>query len=615
MNLLTNWDSSLAGQKTEAAEKFLIGKWLEKTHHDNQEYNSIPLYSAFQLLRNLKLSIPLILDKTVSRYNVRSIAEELLFRLSRECWLHELYPVEISHLRGKLESLVSQESSNRRKEADSTLKDMAFLLEAFENKVIAQDPFSLQRERLATLSQSEGLDLEVFANVEATVDEFVADLLHSGHARDYLHRWMLKYVIGKSGVDIETSYMRRFLNAPPLGQEHSFVVFILSYLPLSFSTDTLPISRTIPVEFRSWRGYEVAIQRFGIPVENDSAAPGDRNWLIVRNRASDYQAAIDQARDLVGLMFDTKFNNVTFVRTLPGQQLVAQEKDSDGFFVGSFPRSSAYKQESLKNEVFFYEMERQRCNRRAFARLERALNWYHVTLQSNAPLETKLISLWTTVEYLFSMDGEKEPEIVKIRRFLPPYIVLNRCRIQLLEFYHLVRKFQIELPEGTQLVDTADPQKVILAKFLEFCYLITKQRTAFCLKLEEEPLLLKKLSDLASLSPQASEDTTPLRFFETLEQKVRFDIDSIYRTRNRLVHQAEMDMVDLNRIFRRLNCLLVTVLDQVLFRFRFNKHDSLEAFHYAFSTHYEILKNKIGENTATYSDVAEPQLSFLTGKS
>jgi len=602
------WDTGLLGAYDEAAQEFVIQRWLDKTRQGALEYCCVPLFSTFRLITNLKSFVPLLRNGLMARYNISQLASELLFRLGRVGWLKALYPSEIAYLEDKLQQL--QASAKNKAKVNDVLENIGYVIEAFASKIRSSGLLRQQIGEVAVILEQQQCDFIVLQQLDEALDELLSDAFHLGHSSDFLYRWMQRYVIGRPSERTDSSYVDRLLEAPFLGEDSIFIVFVPTYLPEGIVVGDYPVTSEIPEQYRVWENFGNAISRLTHDAgQAGKAAPG-KQWLVLELTASDYQAAIDQAERNTQLLFNTRLAQHSIRRSVEGQFLVAVKKHNTGVFVGAFPSSPDYKQEALQNAGYLFQLSTSNHNAETYARLERALYWFYGTFRTRSPLETKFNNLWIAAEYLFSKEKERQLGTVAMKRFMAPYVVMNWARSSLLELCRLADYFEIAVPREISTVSN-EWKGISLASLWDWCYCQITDEVSSCVPVNLDPVLAYRVQLLGRIHPLSDDGHELSRFVAVLEKRIEFDIDAFYRTRNRLVHEAATEIVDLERIFKRLDFFLRNVLEQLLFRFRFNSLVSLEALHVSYREHYEIQKQRISEGYATSEELLDSTVSFL----
>ena len=135
--------------------------------------------------------------------------------------------------------------------------------------------------------------------------------------------------------------------------------------------------------------------------------------------------------------------------------------------------------------------------------------------------------------------------------------------------------------------------------------------------IEAFPILLYKLRRLQRLDPTRQHGSArhaalweDLSFFE---RQINFDLQTSYRVRNTIVHDAAIDVAQLDRIGQRLNWLLCTTLDVLLFQFSRNPTLTLSELHDVNLAWFNTWKSDLKDHTKPkdLADIVQPRVPCL----
>lgn len=258
-----------------------------------------------------------------------------------------------------------------------------------------------------------------------------------------------------------------------------------------------------------------------------------------------------------------------------------------------------------------FRLDRSNCNPETFAELDRIIFWLE---QSGGNDEMgKIIPVWTALEFFCSMPGEKDLD--SVLRQVPPYLIPLIPRWQLIDLWKYMQQAGVEFDAGlaARLEIVREAGRVwascnLIALF-ELC-LEPEATNPMLSLLKDYPFLIAKVYGIRKLNPLKRAAATHLREFE---QKLLFDIKSCYRVRNTIVHDAAMDVAQLDRVTQRLNLILCTCLDTVLGQFIRNPSLSLADLHRCNRATYENWMQQLADtnNPITFERMADPKAYFL----
>ncbi|MCK4391730.1 hypothetical protein KAX17_02350 [Candidatus Bipolaricaulota bacterium] len=608
---LNHWNAQYS--EAERAEKFLVGRWLEKTWSDVQEFSAPQLFSSFQLITMLADLIPRYLIDATRYSTIRPLLEALQHRAKDErTWLVRSFGVEACYLSKELKELTIKKQDRENKTA---LLKLGEVLHAFSQKLNSRGVVSIQREALRNLSSwSDDTEEHLFV-LETALDELLADLLYCGHSADYLNRWMLRIFAGSADGQQDT-YLSRLCVVPGLGTDSRYAVFVCAADPKVDAIGRFETSKSIPQEYREWNNYDETIRRLPAEQISERSSSDVWAWLVGEINAKDPQAAIDRSVDEIQRLFTTQLGGRPFHRNRRHRHLVAWKRDNqEGAFIGAFGETARTRLERFRNAHFLYEVAKSHYNQETFETLERMLYWYQKASRGTAPLESKFTSIWAATEHLFSVRGvpqnKKERPVDRIKRYMTPYIVLDYVRTLLVDLIWSAERGDVDLESalGADLKDQTQGERFDLSKLLQAC---RGKGSGLIEIFANDPVLQMKAIRVAAVCPSDEGNQEVLKVLRSMEKDVEFDIEAIYVMRNLLVHGVSNDLPSVERGFRRLLFYLAMTLDQVFFRFRFNSLVGLAALHIAFRAQYDYLLEQLEKGQVAPSEIVHPDVMFLT---
>lgn len=600
-----------AGRAT-GHDRLLVDAWFELVADDTSPLYWPPLCSTLQLFRNLRQTLTDVGRGILKTYHVKDGATELLDRLKLSPWLEEEYPGDIVFLK---EHLVRLRDSHKEKDTPETpdekkgreggQKDVraAFnlLLGAFIDKVERDRPLERQRERLARLAANTDTSFDVVVRAAA---ELTNDLLHIGHSREHLHRWMLNGVLGPGSTH---PYLQDLREAAGLGKGHEgqyqvvFRVFATTGVP-NFGaivfTDAIPGTLGVPA---------------GSMLRSISHG---RYAIVTVGKCLDPFAAIDQARGVLKrYLASTRLEDHVFDRTISAH--AAAHHVGTGT-VSEVQDIRTLMTRSLRNDGIFYGTPEKDRNEQTFGELDRVLYWLEQSRQWDDM--GRLTALWTAMEFLFSRESSAGSE--PIIDILPAYLVPRYPRLLLLDFAIFFSKMRVEVAEplltrvkasslgrgGYRLGD--------LTALLEVAQ--EKAETDPMLQLVAGmPVLVRKWRKVRRLNPTLKGVTSSApdiwNDIDGFESNLTFDLQYSYRARNSIVHDAATSVVQSDRLVQRLHWMLCTALEGLFYQFSRNPTLSLAALHAVNRTSYQRWRKALKDekNPVSLKDIFAPPVSCI----
>jgi hypothetical protein len=568
------WHPALApGQ-----ERLLIELWLEALAADTAVLDWPPVCSTAQTLRNLLATLVEVERDILYAYHVWHLAEEAGDRLAECAWLKAAYSDDLAVLDDLLTRLRDIHKKKEKLDADAersraatqaeARKTAASFLRAFIAKVDRDGMVGPQVDHLRLLTANAATDFSVLARA---VGELVNDLVHLGHSRDHLHGWMVGAVL-RQPAPLPANplpLLNRFDAARSLGQrivggcEVMFMVTVPVAVP---DADGIRFVGAVPNTFPLLAGspFLKTQKRFAI---------------VTVPQTLDCRAATEQAhRHLLRYLHSTRLDHLSFSRDVAQRaavRIVATGSIQEVNELRSLPHCE------LHNDELFYATPREGRNEGTFAELDRAMYWLEQARRWDEV--GRLLALWTALEFLFSKTTQ--PAAEAIQELMPAYLVPNYARSLLLDLWAFIEHVpDITLPLDLEAQLEVQPtgvgtrRRVNLVKLLEEC-LKDDATGPLLTAISGYPILMRKYHRVRLLDPTPKDDMPIRRCLSRFEKAVTFDLRFAYRARNTIVHDAAIQIVQIDRLIQRLNWMLSTALDTLLFQFAHNPTLSLSDLH------------------------------------
>jgi len=560
------------GAPASGQERLLIELWLEALASDTTALYWPPICSALQTLRNLLTTLQEVDRQLLREYHVQNSAEETLERLSECGWLKENYNDDLTVLDELLVRLrdnhkapsKTDEEKNRNANQESIRRTVTSFLKAFLAKVGQNNPVAQQVNYVKRLSADVKTTFEILTRAVA---ELANDLVHLGHSRDHLHSWMVGAVLKSRDLN---PILNRFDAARALGQRLDGgceVAFIVSGPPAEVpNSDRIRFLDKIPSDFL-------------LPSTSPFLTTQKRIALVTVETALDRRAAADQAhRQLMRYLHSTRLDHLNFERSVAKRAAVRIVASGTTQEVHSGPGFASYE---LHNDDELYSMPTANRNEGTFAELDRVLYWLEQSRRWDDV--GRLIALWTALEFLFSKTLRSAA--ASIEEFLPAYLVPNYARELLLDLWAFIEHVpDIMLPKDmetrleVQATGIGSRRKVNLVKLLELC-LEPDATNPLKALIHAYPIVLRKYCRVRLLDPVPQQDMPIWRAIRRFERGVVFDLRFAFRARNTIVHDAAIQIVQMDRLIQRLNWMLCTALDTLLYQFVHNATLSMTDLH------------------------------------
>jgi hypothetical protein len=575
-------------------EQFVVDRWLEIAARDASPLFQPPVYSTLQLLKNFGLVLTDVDAGVLDPYHLQDCAEELRHRLHDGHWLRECLPHECSLLLDELLRVISNSSDV------STRLRLASLLRGTLNKSEVTNALDRQFQGLRKLTADSSTS---FAVLDRALEELLNDLLHLGHSRAFVHSWMVAKITDSTSVQ---PYVDRFQLSNHLGPRTAsdYEVLLGVFAPKSIPpTDDIIFVDTMPERFSP------------VPLLTAAEATSrPRHFALINiTNAMDWFSAAETAGRILQRYFEsTRLDYLVFNRTIMPDALVYDLATHQLF---KHKKDPPLRDRRISNDDRYYRVSKRLRNERTYNALDRVLYWVERSRKSAD--EPRLIALWTAMEFLFSSAGMRTLDAMI--KLVPAYICPQYPRQLLLDFWRFLRKTR---PDGTTEITASlqlsSPKVGDLVALAEEAF---RDDSANKIKsmYEKYPIVLRKWRLVRRLNPNCprSGKSLPLcKDLEAFSRSIKFDLRSCYRARNRIIHDAATDVVQLDRLSQQLDWFLGTAVDTLLYQATLNPTLSLSDLHAINYLNYEEWIKALSDvsNPIDLHNVIQPSSYFLNTK-
>lgn len=584
---LTKWDPNrIVGQ-----EKMLADAWIEAVSDDCSHVAWPPIFSTLQLLRNLRNVIQDISRGTLRPYQLTHCIEEIEARFEKPNWLNNLFDPDIKLLMEKLR-WVKDHTKTEDAAHIRGRSEVGSYLNAFITKVELADPIENQIRRLADLNDDATTRFHVLT---ASIHELINEIMHFGHSRAHLIRWMISKIInGNNLVPYSESFRR---------SQHLIETDTRSYEVL-FNVAT-------PNFVRGSQNVEILDQApNGWNLDDRSKFKETTKSRIAKVSVSsrDAQGAIRLARaSLSRFLWSSRYGNVDFDRALSRHAVAKIEGESNSF---EEPEPRHLHRHRLRNGERLHSIDPATRNPQTFSALQRILFWLEQAHRVE-PIAA-VISQWTALEFLFSVTGNSD--LSAVAQYAPSYITTLYPRSVLLNFWRFLEHSDAVLDQNLEVslglrVSSKGRRTCDLKLLLEQC-LVPEATNKILPLLSEYPILISKFHQVRKLEPGSYQLRAEI---ENYSRGVIFDIRTCYRARNTVVHDAADSIAENECLAQRLNWIVTTCMDEVIFQFSKSPTLSLLDIHRCKLTSFEKWRKTIGDsnNLCTFQEIVEPTNFFM----
>ena len=209
-----------------------------------------------------------------------------------------------------------------------------------------------------------------------------------------------------------------------------------------------------------------------------------------------------------------------------------------------------------------------------------------------------LISEWTAMEFLFSGQGIKPHEAVE--KFVAAYLCPKFPRYVLLDFWESVWQVRPnmsnDLKTRLDVMPRANAYAVPKSNLTKLLALSLEDPATNPIAdlIKDYPILKLKWDRVRRLAPGSSTLVDDVKSFG---ERLKFDLRTCYRARNTVVHDAATTVSESLRMLQRLNWMLCSCVDQVIFSFSTNITLSMTDIHRCTDASWNKWKQSIEDQT------------------
>jgi hypothetical protein len=605
----TKWESArIAGH-----EQLLVDSWLEAVADDTSPVSWPPLYSTLQLLRNLLAILPDVDRDVLGGYHVADMVEEILDRLETETWLDVRYHLETVFLKEKLRGV--RDRTKDTADDVQVRQHFASLLRSFLLKIDRDDPVRLQRGYLCDKAADRTTSFQV---VRRAVAEYTNDLIHLGYSRTHLHESCLRTTVEASDTRTYLEVIRGSDGVRPDRFQAFEVIFTVASPAQVKSTDSINFCSEIPAGWALDPGSDFLRDR------------QSKIAIVTVGAARDHFAAINQARAQVGrYLASTRWHFLQFDRSISAyaaaREVTLDSPASSAEMGVDAPAAGApavieerapreLTNHTIRNDRAFYSIPgKGSYNEATFAELDRVLFWLEQSRQTKDL--GRLIAEWTALEFLCTLPGKND--LNSILSVVPAYVVPSYCRWLLLDFWnhllHVRIEFSGELKLRLGITKEAKPgarRDVDLFALHALCLEGDELSNPLRHLISDYSFLIAKWYRVRRMNAGKRSAADDIAVFH---RQMEFDLKACYRARNTIVHDAAVNIAQVDRVAQRLNWMLCMCLDRVLFQFSRNPHMTLIDLHRCHTESYDKWRKDLKDTTnpPALETILSPKVYFL----
>ncbi|QFT90209.1 hypothetical protein FIU87_16215 [Bacillus sp. THAF10] len=277
--------------------------------------------------------------------------------------------------------------------------------------------------------------------------------------------------------------------------------------------------------------------------------------------------------------------------------------------------------EDIKDFIELRKLSTSKSNQFDIITIERALNTINSFEGSSE--ENKLLNFWYSTEYIVGI-LPKSSIIEKVRNIIPKVICLYllKDKINILwdriegRYYKKREKGNLheELPamslffERCSYTDESGKVKYKKNNILDF---LSDKTLSTCLYYESKDniIIQREIADINFLLKDA---TNILEFMTYTEKSIKFDLNRIYRIRNKLVHSGGLMPPNLNIITARLFAYVNSLLGTLIYHMKRNPELTIIEILYSIQDTYEWYTRHLASDVGdSKMEVAMPKYLFL----
>ncbi len=524
MYAIRQWNPSRKRTADGWLDAFVLDLWVLHASGGFSNFLTTPLFSLRQGFEDLAFLLEGV-GEDVRPKTAEVLAEELRVRLE-DSWLARRLPFETSSLRTELTNPASVREPVLRENLRLSLGAMCHALDGFDWCGLVLDDI----DKLVDSNAN-------FSVVEASVAELQVRLLELGHSELGLQEWVLKHAL-RHDYDAGPGYLDALEDlctyASVAGRPYRVLLStsIGNKLP---DSATCEFADQLPAEFQP------------LPTAVTDMANAVR-YCVVTCSAKDYYAAADVAKDLFRRHLDVVLPSRMLVARAPGV-LMAVRDSTTGQLHGYRDEWTSVEPD---NESFAQALA---GTSKASETLDRVHYWVYQGIHAQG--HAQLVAHWTALEFYFS--GGTADALELINRGLPPYLCLRFLRDITTDWWRLVRHSRAKLPYDLYpLIANPSVAKPDLER------LLVALRAPDADRMRQTLVTRPSAFRYSFIVGQNAPEHPTCRLgqaFADIHQRVRWDLNTLYRTRNLLVHDAPRRVVRHRALLDRLSFFLLAAFD------------------------------------------------------
>lgn len=277
--------------------------------------------------------------------------------------------------------------------------------------------------------------------------------------------------------------------------------------------------------------------------------------------------------------------------------------------------------EDIKDFIELRQLSTSINNRFDIITIERALN--SINSFENSSEENKLLNFWYSIEYIVGV-LQKSSIIEKVRNIIPKVICLYliKDKVNILwdrikgKFYNRSKKwnFHEEFPaislffERCGYKEENEKLKYNKRAILDF---LSDEALATCLYFETNNNIIIQ-REIADINFLLKDTSNILSFILYTEESIKYDLNRIYRIRNKLVHSGGQMPPNLNIITSRLFAYVHSLLGTLIYHMKRNPELTIVEILYSIQDTYEwYISHLTADTVDDKMEIAMPKYLFL----
>ncbi|MFW6016882.1 MAG: hypothetical protein ACOCRK_10630 [bacterium] len=472
--------------------------------------------------------------------------------------------------------------------------------------------------------------IEDFAEVDKLIESYISELIYEGYSIKYLYEWwgqtfkssIMKNISDKAGlIDVINNFRKLTCN-----NKTTYQIILKISVPNklkaeinNFNNITISNIKYTPInnlhDFKAI--HEDFINFFG---------SNKYMYLHAEVQACDVYKSIDIVKDpienyiqiykIIDKSIKNNIVNACLVKNASNSKWIEYPLHNSGPIIKEITNRE---KEDIEDYIDLRDSYRKN-NIQSFdiATLERAINLLQKLPEFTT--ENRLLNIWTSLEYILKF-YERNSIIEKARQIIPCvislYFIKSKTNIFWDKLLPYIENGKLDLLNNCiSSMDNTKYNKENLALFL------IDENNARSLYdfFDKNVIIQRKIAELNSLLAK------PKNLFKVIKfnyDSVKYDLNSIYRIRNKLVHSggtisSEIEFYS-HKLHKYVNCLLGTVI----YHMKRSPQNNISEILYSIVQTYDsyidtiisfgnIKENKVGENLKnSISKIAFPPYIYL----